>query len=337
MPLVPLAALFVPSGTGEPPQGERFLGVGTNLKMYLETGGQYYDITPIRVTTSGAATFAADGAGLSGITVTEASHGAETNDFVTFSGAVSLGGNITADVLNQEYMIASVVDSNTYMVVAKDTSGNEVFASASDTGNGGGSIGAEYQVNTGLNAYLPSTGWSVNGWGESGWGSTSGLTAVNQLRVVSQDAFGDNLIFNNRAGGVYIWQLSSGLGSRGVKLNSLGDGSAPENALSVMVSDVDRHVVCFGATPIGASGPEFAVDPLLIRWSDQENATGGSRLQSTRLGSGALCWHRDCRCGQNPTRNTGQYRWRAGVNAIRWVAIRILIYTHCRKRIIHWA
>jgi len=251
--------------------GERIVGVGTNLKMYLESGATLYDITPIRATTTGTATFSATN-GSSLIEVTDVSHGATTDNFVTFSSASGLGGNIDGSVLNQEYRI-SVLTADTYTFTAVDTSGTEVFANASDTGNGGGSVQAEYQVNSGLNQYLSSTGWGVSPWGEGSFGSGENLNSTNQLRVVSQDPFGDNLIFNNRAGGVYIWQFASGLSSRAVSLQSLGDNSAPQNALQVMVSDVDRHVICFGATPIGASGPDFSVDPLLIRWSDQENAT----------------------------------------------------------------
>lgn len=251
--------------------GERIVGVGTNLKMYLESGATLYDITPIRATTIGTATFSATN-GSSLIQVTDTSHGATTDNFVTFSGASGLGGNIDSSVLNQEYRI-TVSTADTYTFTAVDTSGTEVVANASDTGNGGASVQAEYQVNSGLNQYLSSTGWGVSAWSQGSFGSGENLNATNQLRIVSQDPFADNLIFNNRAGGVYIWQLASGLSSRGVLLQSLGDNSAPQNALQVMVSDVDRHVICFGATPIGAAGPDFSVDPLLIRWSDQENAT----------------------------------------------------------------
>ena len=79
--------------------GQRFVGVGTHQKFYLELGGGYYDITPIRATTTNAATFAATN-GSTTITVTDSSHGAAVGDFVTFSSAVSLGGTITATILN---------------------------------------------------------------------------------------------------------------------------------------------------------------------------------------------------------------------------------------------
>ena len=119
-----------------------FVGVGTHLKFYLELGGVYNDITPIRATTTTAASFAASN-GSATVTVTDSSHGAVVGDFVTFSGAASLGGNITAAVLNAEYQIQSVPSTNTYTITATATD------NASDTGNGGGSVTDAYQLNTG--------------------------------------------------------------------------------------------------------------------------------------------------------------------------------------------
>ena len=117
--------------------GTRFLGVGTTFKYYIEEGENYNDVTPIRSTTSaGDVTFSATN-GSSTITVTDTAHGAVNNDFVTFSGAASLGGNVTAAVLNQEYQISLVTSANTYEITAKDTDGATVAANSSDSGNGG--------------------------------------------------------------------------------------------------------------------------------------------------------------------------------------------------------
>ena len=117
----------------------KYIGVGTNLKFYIAEGTTFNDITPIRSTTSaGDVTFSATN-GSSTITVSDTAHGAVVNDFVTFSDATSLGGNITAAVLNQEYQIASVPDTSSYTIVAKDTTGSEVTANSSETGNGGSS------------------------------------------------------------------------------------------------------------------------------------------------------------------------------------------------------
>ena len=115
----------------------KFLGMGTNLKYYVKEGDNFNDITPIRLTTSaGDVTFAKVGNGDATITVSDTAHGAEPNDFVTFSGAASLGGNITATVLNQEYQIATTINANSYTIEAKDTSGDPVLAAAGDSGNG---------------------------------------------------------------------------------------------------------------------------------------------------------------------------------------------------------
>ena len=249
--------------------GAKYLGIGTNLKVYVESGGAIFDITPIRATTAaGDVTFSAS-SGTSTLTVSDTAHGAVINDFVTYSGAVSLGGNITATVLNQEYQVASVIDADSYTITAKDTNGDEVLADASDTGNGGASVVGAYQINTGTNFFVGSTGWGVNGWGDSAFGESSEISLTNQLRLYSQDVFGDDLIFNARGGGVYYWDESSGTGTRAIPLSSLGSASdAPVAALQVMVSDIDRHVICFGVNPLGGS----SIDPLLVRWSDQENA-----------------------------------------------------------------
>lgn len=265
--------------------GDKYLGIGTNLKFYIETGEAVFDITPIRETTAaGDVTFAAS-TGSSTLTVSDTAHGAVENDFVTFSGAVSLGGNITAAVLNQEYQIDSVVDADSYTITAKDTSGSTVTANSSDTGNGGSSVVGAYQINTGTNFYVDSTGWGVGGWGESAWGEAVDITVTNQLRLYAQDAFGDDLIFNARGGGVYYWDESAGTSTRAQALPDLGGASdAPTAALQVMVSDIDRHVICFGVNPIGGS----SIDPLLVRWSDQENAVNWTPTATNSSGGQVL-------------------------------------------------
>ena len=264
----------------------RYIGLGTNLKFYVVEGNSFNDITPIRSTTSaGDVTFAATN-GSSTITATDTSHGAVVNDFVTFSSAASLGGNITAAVLNQEYQITAVPTVNTYEFTAKDTSGSTVTANSSDTGNGGSSTVGAYQINTGLNNFLEGTGWGAGAWGMSAWGSASSISAAGQLRLFSQDNFGEDLLFNARGGGIFFWDESSGTGSRAVNITSLSGSNQPTVALQVMVSDIDQHVIAFGVNPIGSS----AIDPLFIRFSDQENATdwtptaintaGGIRINS---------------------------------------------------------
>ena len=154
-----------------------FIGIGTSQKYYLNAGGTYYDITPLRLTTGGGdVTFSATN-GSSTITVTDTDHGANLNDFVTFTNAGTLGGNITADVLNQEYQIASVTASNTYTITAKDTSGSTVTANGSDSGNGGSSTVGAYQINVGLDDNSYGTGWGAGIWG--GISGSAATTAVD--------------------------------------------------------------------------------------------------------------------------------------------------------------
>jgi hypothetical protein len=255
-------------------EGTKYLFVGTQLKTYVQEGNNLYDITPIRSTTNaGDVTFSASD-GDATLTVSDTAHGAVQNDFVTFSGAVSLGGNITATVLNQEYQIATIVDVNSYTVEAKDTDGATVTANASDTGNGGSSVVGAYQINVGLDNFVQSTGWGAGSWGSGGWGSSTSLSEINQLRLWSADNFGEDLVFNNRAGGIYYWDESTGTSTRGVNITSLsGANLAPTKALQVLVSDTDRHVFALGCDPLNAGGTARtgSIDPMLVAFSDQES------------------------------------------------------------------
>ncbi len=268
-------------------QGTKYLGLGTTWKYYVVDGSSFNDVTPIRSTTAaGDVTFAATN-GSSTITVTDTAHGAVANDFVTFSAAASLGGNITAAVLNQEYQIVTVT-TNTYTIVAKDTSGTEVSANSSDTGNGGSNTVGTYQINVGLDVYVPSTGWGSDYWGAGTWGSVSPLDAANQLRVWSHDNFGEDLVINARGAGIFYWDETNGVETRAVALSDLsGANLTPTLALQVMVSDVDRHVICFGADPINDSGTARtgAIDPMFIAWSDQENVEQWEPLSTNTAGS----------------------------------------------------
>ena len=263
---------------------DNYLGLGTNLKYYIEEGEGYYDITPIRATTTaGGVTFAAVN-GSSVLTISDTAHGAVAGDFVTFTGATSLGGNITAAILNQEYQIATIVNDNSYTIVARAVNTVAditvdgqytpvpVLANASDSGNGGASVVGAYQINTGLNTSLYGNGWGASFWGRGTWGSGASIDALTDtLRIWSHDNFGEDLIINVYNGGIYYWDASvaTPLAQRAVPLTALSGASNPPTvAAKIIVSDVDRHVIAFGCNPIGSS----AQDPLLIRFSDQENA-----------------------------------------------------------------
>ena len=269
-------------------EGTKYLGLGTTWKYYIEEGSNFNDITPIRSTTAaGDVTFSATD-GSSTITVTDTGNGSVKNDFVTFTDAVSLGGNITAEVLNQEYQIDTIVNTNSYKIIAKDTSGNTVTANASDTGNGGSSTVGAYQISVGLDVYVPGTGWGVNGWGEGSFGSASSLTVTNQLRLWTHDHFGENLIINVRGGGIYQWTENSGTAVRAVDMSSIsGANLVPTVGLQVITSEKDRHLIVLGADPINDAGTARTgtVDPMLIAFSDQENNLEFEPLITNTAGS----------------------------------------------------
>ena len=360
--------------------GERFLGVGTHLKYYINEGGAYNDITPLRSTTSaGDVTFAAKAntlgadvvigdvnitlssstgfpasgrikinseiityASISGnilqgcvraqnstteanhssgasvlcctIVVTDNDHGALENDFVTFSGAASLGGNITAAVLNQEYQVTTVINVNSYQIETRVSSVDNddgvgvpqtianitttdglaptfVFANTSDSGNGGSSVVGAYQINTGLDTTIVGAGWGAGTWGRGTWDSSASLTAAGQtLRIWSHDNFGEDLLINVRDNSIYYWDKTNGVSTRAVELSSLtGANTTPTIAKKIIVSDRDRHVLAFGCDAQTEIGTQ---DPLLIRFSDQGSltdwaATATNTAGDLRLGSGS--------------------------------------------------
>jgi len=316
---------------------QNIVAVGTNLKFYLTTGDQYYDITPIRQVSTLTNPFTAT-ASSSTITVSATSHGANVNDFVTFSGATGLGGNITAAVLNQQYQVTNVLNANTFTFTATATA-NSTDAAGSP---GGGTVTATYQLNTGPAVQTPFNGWGAGAWGGGTWGN--GPTIKTNLQIWNAYNFGQNLLFGPRGGGIYYWTAPT-LTSPGVALNTtggtvtitiatpavvtssvnlpngsslqlgttgalpsglstnttyyvinvsgttfnlaltqggaainttgtqsgtqsislLGDVPLFQNALTV--SDASNFVLVFGTNPIGTS----YLDPMQIRWSDQQN------------------------------------------------------------------
>ena len=260
----------------------KYLGVGTNLKYYIESGQAFYDITPLRSTTgAGDVTFSATN-GSATLTVTDTAHGAIVGDFVTFSGAATLGGNITANVLNQEYKVLTVPSDNTFTIEAREVASvseitvNGVYtpttvnANSSDTGNGGSSVVGQYQINVGLDSAVFGDGWGAGTWGRGTWNSSATLTLTDVLRFWTHDNFGEDLIINVHNGNLYYFDSSAGLNTRAQVLTSVaGANSPPTVATKVLVSDVDLHVIAFGCDSEANPGTQ---DPLLIRFSDQRNA-----------------------------------------------------------------
>jgi hypothetical protein len=248
-------------------RGDNLLGVGTNLKFYISQGGAYFDVTPLRDTETLTNPFTTT-IGSPIVEVDDAAGGYIDGDFVTFSGATAVGGL----TLNGEYQITYNIGSS-YTITAA--------SNASSTATGGGTVTARYQINVGPAFEAPLTGWGAGGWGLGAWGV--GVSSPDALRLWSQSNFGEDLIFCPRGGNIYYWDASGGLvNNRGVAISSImGSSDAPTKANLVLVSDTSRFVFALGSTDIGSSD----LDPLLIRWSDQEDYLNWSPAATTQAGS----------------------------------------------------
>ena len=258
---------------------DNFLAIGTNSKVYIDVGENLNDITPIRTTSEANNIFAATD-GSSTVVITSSSHGANTGDFVTFSDAATLGGNITAAVLNQNYKVTKI-DNNSYSISAKDVDGNTVTANSSDSGNGGTSTVQTFEITAGNGTVEYGYGWGTSTWSRLAWGSGSLQPIIFPLTVWFFDNIDNDLVMNvntDGKGAIYYWERGTAtdptinLGTRAGLLSTRATAAGfngddvPAEVGQIMVSQVDRHLLAFGATPFG--GGTF--DPLLIRFSNQD-------------------------------------------------------------------
>ncbi|MDB4298003.1 hypothetical protein N9909_00150 [bacterium] len=247
-------------------QRQNLVSVGTNLKYYIERGGAYFDVTPIRATATLTNPFTTT-SGSATVLVTDTAHGALQNDFVTFSGASAVGGL----TLNGEFQI-SFISEDTYNITSA--------TNASSSATGGGTVTATYQINTGSEIAVPFTGWSAGTWGSNTWGNSG--TTLSPIRLWSQANFGEDLFFTYRGGSPFYWDASNELTTRAVYVSSLGGASdVPTIVNKAFVSDIFRFAFCFGANDLGAA----ALDPMLIRWSDQEDVANWTPAATNQAGS----------------------------------------------------
>ena len=259
--------------------GSNLIGVGTNLKFYILQGTEYYDITPIRlVTAAGDVTFV--GNGTTTVTVTDASHGCVTGDFVTFSGATG-----TYDTtLNAQYQV-TVLTANTYTITTP------VVVAAGATG--GASVVGTYQINVGPAIPTPLTGWGAGSWGQAGttWGN--GGTSTSSLRLWNQINYGEDLVFGPRTGAIYYWVQNNGTGTRGVLLNTLGGTVSFTNASPTVVTSsviyTEGAALQFAATtalPTGVSAATtyyvFDVNGNTFKLLD----SAGNEINTSSTGTG---------------------------------------------------
>jgi hypothetical protein len=381
--------------------GANLLGVGTNLKYYIEQGGDYNDITPIRITFTTASTPTTNNIikttnGSNVITIDYANYGGVSGDFVTISGATAVGG-IPATELNAEHQITYVdLDTFTFTVASNATS----------TATGGGTaIVMAFQIQTGLDVFITGTGWGAGTWpsyvnntltnpftaasaGVSvltvtqaahgltsgdyvyfssisadpcginrlvlqkafavtvtspstytistvigsapgpintylttstaasggtvvvsipvapvrGWGTAANVGVGQQLRLWTNDNFGEDLLIAPRGGSVYYWDATTGISVRALLLNTASTNAGfagqfvPNTTNQIIGSSIQRFAICFGANPYDPAVPNNQFDPLLVRWSDQENpfdwvpqATNQSGEYRLNIGSFIMC------------------------------------------------
>jgi len=270
--------------------GFNLMGLGTNLKYYIQqtAGGDFYDVTPIRDTASGVTNAFTVASGSNVVTVTDAGHGAQTGDFVTITYAGGAIGGMPASAINGEHQI-TYISSSQYSFVA----------TSSATGNAGptGTADFEYQISVGGEIATVGVGWGAGGWGGdsggvlTGWGEAApaGLGVELQMRLWSQANYGQDLVINPRGGALYLWKVNASptVYDRAVLLSSTSpspyttDTSCPSVCNAVAVSDASRFVIAFGCNDYG----ETDIDPLLIRWSDQEDYTTWAPAATNQAGS----------------------------------------------------
>lgn len=246
--------------------GSPYLGVGTNTKYYVYYGGAYYDITPIVATATLTNPFVTT-AGSNTVTVNHIAHGTTDGTFVTFSGASLVGGLN----LNGEYQI-TVLTNDTYTITAA--------SNAVTSATGGGTVTAAYQVNAGTQIAVALSGWGAGAWGLGLWGI--GANTGSNIRIWNHQNFGQDLIFGPKGGEMYYWPAAAGFNTRGTALTAeTGASDVPIIQNLFLVSDASRFVMAFGCNDYGST----QLDPMLIRWSDQESAVNWTPAATNQAGS----------------------------------------------------
>ena len=312
--------------------GNNYLGIGTNLKYYIEKGTDFYDVTPIIATSTlvnkcatafstldggitatatslvltSAANFPTTGGiiridsedisyasvssntlnglirGVNGttaaihntganvgaytVTITDTTYSPSLGDFLTITGGTPFGG-IT---LSGEYVVTGVPTTTSYTITAATFATSQVSAS-------GGTIVVAYQVPIGADAATFGIGWGAGAWGRDTWGSGYTATLSSQLRLWSNDNYGQNLFIAPRQGALYYWLAATGITVRAQPLDTLSTNAGysgdyvPNTIFQVLTAPIQQFVICMGSNPYISGTPNSTFNPLLVRWSDQAN------------------------------------------------------------------
>jgi hypothetical protein len=237
-PYVGTASSLISYGTSD---SEQIIGIGTNEKMYVLTGTTLVDTTPIRATFTTPATdnCVATTDTSTTIVITIVGHGGANNDYVTISGATAVGG-VPAGEINAEHQISSVT-SNTFEITVTTAATSTVAA------GGGTSITAAFQLSIGYPFITYGYGWGSGIWSRSTWGSGGATPIAIPARVIYQDKFNNNIIWNIYDGAIYYWEYDSGLTNRGVLLSSLPNARAVPNQVGKVMFAPSGHLLALGA------------------------------------------------------------------------------------------
>ena len=270
--------------------GNNLNSVGTNQKLYIENGGNYNDVTPSAGSSTINANPFAMTSGSKLVTVTDTAHGSSNGTYVTFSGATAAGGITIVGA----YEIITVLTANTYTII------NPTAATSTTTG-GGSIVVADYNISAGISTFAAGVGWGAGTWGRGGWGSGTTLTVGEQLRLWSLDSFGQDMLAAPRNSVIYYWVKDTSTYAVCVTLKSLASAAGyssgtfvPTQTLQVFVSPLQRFVMAMGSNPYdpaeGTTPTTF--DPMVVRWSDQENPydwvpTASNQSGELRLSNGS--------------------------------------------------
>jgi len=253
------------------------LGVGTDTKMYISVGTAIYDITPIRATFTSPATnnCISTTSGSKTVVFTIAGYGGITGDFVTISGVTGNPGGIPNAQINLEKQITSI-DTNNFSITVTTA------ASSSASGLGGTGITAAFQINIGFSISTAGYGWGTGTWGRGTWGSSSSSPVFLPARLIFQDKFNNDLIFNVQGSNIYYWEYTSAFNTRAVLLSSIPSAVAVPQQVGKILFAPSGHLLAFSCTnyDASASGPDYqgAFDPLLIRFANVDADIGPDPL-----------------------------------------------------------
>ena len=260
---------------------DNLLSLGTNAKLYIEAGGNYYDITPLRSVNPTLTTPSTDNCIQTSTTapttitvVIPAGHGTQTGNYVTISGVVGPVGGVAASQINGNHKVTVLSSSTfTFPITGPVTSNS--------AGGGGTAISISFEIDAGNPVPLNGYGWGTGTWGRSGWGLGSTSPVSQPQRDWWMDNFDNDLVANIRNGAPYIWQRGStvdpgaALSTRAITLqayataNSYVANDVPVKVMQLLVSQQDKHLIAFGAVPFGSTNAND-FDPMLIRWASQD-------------------------------------------------------------------